>query len=66
MKSNFRRNYIMKESIMKFWGDHKEDIKTGAILVLTPIAVMGVVASRGLNNMTSFLNNVSEEIREKK
>lgn len=56
----------MKESIMKFWKEHKEDIKTGTILVLTPIAVMGVVASKGLNNMTSFLNNVSEEIKEKK
>jgi hypothetical protein len=66
MKINLERMIIMKENIKMFWNEHKEDIKTGAILVLTPIAVIGVMGTKGLLDMTNFLSNASDEIKNKK
>jgi hypothetical protein len=52
---------VMKEKIKVFWMDHKEQIKTGAILVLTPVALMGLVSTRCLDNLLSMANNLSEQ-----
>lgn len=41
----------MKEQVKVFWNDHKEDIKTGALLVITPIAVLGLIATKSLSQL---------------
>lgn len=56
----------MKEKVKQIWNEHKEEIKTGAILVLTPIAVIGLLSLRSLNNLTHFLSNASDQVIEKK
>lgn len=44
----------MKEKIKRFWGDHKEDIKTYTICVLAPMAVLGYMNSVSLCKMIDF------------
>lgn len=51
----------MFEKTVNYCKEHKEKIKTGVILVLTPIAFMGILASKGLNDVAHFLSNASDQ-----
>jgi hypothetical protein len=50
----------MREQIKAFWKENKENIKTGTILVLAPIAVLGVMAAKSLDNVTNVLSTAAE------
>ena len=39
----------MMNKIGKFWTDHKDTIKNSIILVAVPIAVLGLIGVKGLN-----------------
>lgn len=51
----------MKEQIKEFWEEHKEGIKTGTILVLAPIAVMGVIATKSLSQIIDIAYDESKK-----
>lgn len=50
----------MKEKIKGFWKDNKEQVKTGTILVLIPIAVLGVIANTNLTRIVNVFNTGAE------
>jgi hypothetical protein len=53
----------MNEKVKLFWKEHKEEIKTGAILVLTPVAVMGFMAAKTLNGIVDLAKTESNKTK---
>lgn len=53
----------MKEKIKGFWNENKESIKTGALLVITPIAVLGLVAVDQNSKIINIVNTGAEEAK---
>ena len=51
----------MKEQIKEFWKEHKETIKTGTILVLTPIAVIGLKSTLDLSKIVDMAYHESKK-----
>jgi hypothetical protein len=66
MKSNKLEECIMKEKLQRYWLEHKEEIKTGTILVIIPIAVLGLISSKGLNDIAHFLSIAADQAKDGK
>jgi hypothetical protein len=52
---------VMFEKVKAVWKEYKEPIKTGLILVLTPVALMGLSSAKCLDNIISMAANLSEQ-----
>jgi hypothetical protein len=55
----------MVKEVKKFLKEHKEGIKSGIILVLAPVAILGLASTKHLGNLTKMLKNASEELNNK-
>lgn len=42
--------------VEKFWSDHKETIKTVALTIAIPVAVIGVMALYGVNRLNKIID----------
>lgn len=56
----------MKEQIKAFWKENKESIKTGTILVMTPIVILGLVTTKALSDIGGLCGTISKEIEKGK
>jgi hypothetical protein len=56
----------MDEQIKVFWKENKEKIKTGTILVLAPIAAIGLMTIKSFEKSVSVWYDASEYAKKMK